>query len=173
MELKNKWLLFGWLVFFTVNSDGEARHQPDITGALPKLMREHVAKINCAAIQDFYSNYMVTDPPYVWLNSNSFALVCERQNAASVPKYELIIKADKGKHSFASCPANVSLAAKPGGLSLEKRKILAGNFTKLGNNESLESTSDNELPVLSLSTGGGGYIEYICIGSDWYVNTYS
>lgn len=169
-------LLFGWMVFLTFTGKvcaSEALSHADSLGTVPMLMREHMKKIGCTAIRNFYSNYMVTEPPFLWLNSSGFALVCERQDTASRFKYALMIKADRGKHPFGSCPENVHIAIRPGGLLLEVRKIFAGDFVKLADNKPFKSTSGMEFPVLSVSTGTGGYVEYTCIGGDWYFNSYS
>ena len=177
MILKRKLLLLSWIVFLFFSGiacTGKLPDQSDSLGTLPLPMREHIEKVNCAAIRDFYSNYIVLEPPFVWFNNlRGFALVCERQDAGSLPEYVLIIRVDKGKHPFASCPANINLLMKPGGLYFEERKISAGIFVKLENREPLEFIPDIKHPVLTVSTDTGGFIEYICIGGEWFFNTYS
>ena len=164
------------LVYFSLGvtacvAEGEKKYNS--LGTVPLLVSEHMKEVNCSPVSDFYANYMVTEPPFVWLDSSGFAFVCERENSGSETKYELVVKDDVKQNYFDSCPAKISLFAKPGGLKLENRMVQINDFVSIDKNNLLKSSPQKELSVLVLSTGTGGFIEYICVNGTWYFNTYS
>ena len=141
-------------------------------GTTPRLINDYMKEIGCSPIRNFYSSNIVTEPPFVWLDSDEFAFVCERTTFDSEVKYELSVK-KSNKKLFDSCPFTISLFAKPGGLTLENRMIEKNSFVSIDLNSPLKSSPQKVLPILVLSTGTGGYIEYICVDGSWYFNTYS
>lgn len=142
----------------------------DKQSIVPLAIKNYMKAVGCQPVREFYSNYMITEPPYVWINHTDFAVVCEN-NKNTEGSYSLSIKKDS--KFFGQCRSSISLHKKPGGLSMEYRIIEEGVFFSLYDNKALKEIPNKKLKILVLATGDGGYMEFVCIERKWYLNVYS
>ena len=118
-------------------------------GTVPLLVSEHMKEVGCSPIRDFYSSYMVTEPPFVWLDSSDFAFVCERGSSGSETKYELVVKSGVKENHFDSCPVKIDLFAKPGGLTLENKVVQVNDFVSVDRNTPIEVFASKRIICIS------------------------
>lgn len=48
----------------------------DKQSIVPLAIQNYMKAVGCQPVREFYSSYMITDPPYVWINHTDFAVVC-------------------------------------------------------------------------------------------------
>lgn len=166
-----------WLTFLLAACTNEAQSDDYSIGAVPLVMLEHMHNLDCGPVRGFYSSYMVTEPPYVWFDDGrrSFAYVCERSSESSSVSYAVVIQTASTQPDFRSCSRELQLSYKPGGLMLETREheFLVANFVNADGGSLKDAAFGERLRVLSVSTGTGGFVEYVCVNADWYSHAYS
>lgn len=174
MFLKRELLIV--LVYFSL---GLAVHAEEVNdkhsslGTVPLIISEKMKRVGCSPVRNFYESYMITEPPFIWLDNSGFVFVCERKGADLSIKYELVVESSSKQNHFKSCSTKINLFGKPGGLTLETRIVERDDFMSIDGRSELKSSPNKKLLILVLSTGTGGYIEYVCVSGSWYFNTYS
>jgi len=160
-------------IFVVAVNAKEQVNQNHILETAPLIIMEGMTEFGCNPIRNFYENYMVMEPPFAWISYNDFVFVCEIQKKTNHIGYKMVIKTSQKEKYFSTCPNQVEMKGKPGGLTIGNKPILKDDYFSYLDSSPLISAPFGKITIISLSTGDGGFLEFACIKGKWFVHSYS